>query len=436
MTSNTLPVLKVALLGCGVVGTSVAKALTERGDDYAQRVGARLEVIGAAVRDTSKDRSESGLAPEQFTTDAKDLVTKADIVVELMGGQEPAKSLMALALRNGASVISANKALLGEDGPYLYELASEAGVDLSYEAAVAGAIPLIRPLRESLAGDQVTKVLGIVNGTTNFILDKMERTGANLQDVLAEAQELGYAEADPTADVEGYDAQAKAAILASLAFHTRVRTSDVSVEGIMNVTADDIKAAHHTGHIIKLLATAEKLTDEAGNEGINARVHPVLVPRAHPLATVHEAFNAVFVQSELAGELMFYGQGAGGDPTASAVLGDLVEAARHRLAGGRIAGESAYSDVNILPLSGTTTRYVLRVLVIDKPGVLSHVTSAFGDNGVSIQSMQQSTSSDDLAELTFMTHQAKGSALDATVETIKNLPDVHSVESVLRVEGD
>ena len=435
--------LKLALLGSGVVGTSVAGELTKNAADFEARIGAPIEIIGVAVRDTSKDRSETGLPAEVFTTEAAPLVEQADIVVELMGGDEPAKSLITAALENGASVISANKALLGEAGPELYQLATERGVDLSYEAAVAGAIPLIRPLRESLAGDEVTKVLGIVNGTTNFVLDKMDRTGADLQEVLAEAQELGYAEADPTADVEGHDAQAKAALLASLAFHTRVRTSDVHCEGIMGVTAEDIKAARRAGCVIKLLAIAEKVARPQGGDGkddvgVNVRVHPVLLSRSHPLASVREAFNAVFVQTKLAGELMFYGRGAGGDPTASAVLGDIVQAARHRVTGGRGPGESAYKNLPILPIDDSLTRYVVRVEVADEPGVLGRVTSAFGEHGVSIESMRQGVrrSDDGLASLTFMTHQAPESALAATVETIKKLADVDCVSSVLRAEGN
>lgn len=439
MTMRNEPI-RVVLLGTGVVGTAVAREITRNAADFEARIGAPVEIVGALVRDTSKDRSETGLAAETFTTDAEGLVERADVVVELMGGIEPARSLITKALQNGASVVTANKALLGEAGPELYQLATDNGVDLSYEAAVAGAIPLIRPLRESLAGDEVTKVLGIVNGTTNFILDKMDRTGADLQDVLAEAQRLGYAEADPTADVEGHDAQAKAAILASLAFHTRVRTSDVHCEGITSVTAQDIVAARRAGCVIKLLAIAEKVDRAAadGGPGVSVRVHPVLLARSHPLATVREAFNAVFVRTKLAGELMFYGRGAGGDPTASAVLGDIVQAARHRVTGGRGPGESAYAHLPILPIEDSVTRFVVRVDVADEPGVLGRVTSAFGAHGVSIESMRQGVrrSDDGLASLTFMTHEAAESALAATVETITKLPDVASVTSVLRAEGN
>lgn len=434
MSEQNAQTLKVALLGCGVVGSSVARRLTDAADDFVARVGRQLEITAVVVRDTSKDRSETGLPAQIFTTDAEAAIKGADLVIELMGGIEPAKSLIEQALNSGASVVTANKALLGLHGPELYEIAAANGVDLYYEAAVAGAIPLIRPLQESLAGDEVTKVLGIVNGTTNFILDKMDRTGAQLEDVLAEAQALGYAEADPTADVEGHDAQAKAAILASLAFHTRVRTSDVHCEGIMNVTADDIKAARKAGGVIKLLAIAEKVDD---TDGINVRVHPTLLPRSHPLASVREAFNAVFVESKLAGELMFYGRGAGGDPTASAVLGDVVQAARHRVVGGFGPAESAYADLPILPIGETTTSYVIRMDVVDEPGVLAAVTTVFGDHNVSIESMRQGVrrSEDGLATLTVMTHDASESALAATVSTLNELAQVSTVTSVLRAEG-
>lgn len=424
--------LKVALLGCGVVGSAVARQLTDDAEDLAARIGAPLELVGVAVRDTAKPRPESGVAPELFTTDAESLVTKADLVVELMGGLEPARSLLLRAIEHGAGVVTANKALLGADGPSLYAAADDRGVDLSFEASVAGAIPLLRPLRESLAGDDVHRVMGIVNGTTNFILDKMDRTGAALEDVLAEAQRLGYAEADPTADVEGYDAQAKAAILASLAFHTRVSTDDVHCEGIMGVTAEDIRDARKIGLVIKLLAICERTPG-----GVSARVHPTLVPRSHPLASVHDAFNAVFLDTALAGELMFYGKGAGADPTASAVLGDLVQAARHRIDGGHGPRESAYADLPILPIACTKTSYFIRLDVLDRPGVLARVANAFGAHDVSIESMRQGVrrSEDGMAILQLVTHQATDAALAATVEGLRALDDVHEVSSVLRVEG-
>ena len=325
--------LKVALLGCGNVGAQVARILIEDADALAARTGARLELSGIAVRNVNSKRDVE-LPQELFTTDAETLVKDADLVIELMGGIEPARTLILSALSNGACVVTGNKALLAQDGPTLYEAADKAGVQLSYEAAVAGAIPILRPIRDSLSGDRITRVLGIVNGTTNFILDQMDSTGAQFADALAEAQRLGYAEADPTADVEGHDAAAKAAILASLSFHTRFALDNVHCEGITSVSAADIAAAKDAGFVIKLLAIAEKLADADGNDGVSVRVHPTLLPREHPLAAVRGAFNAVFIEAENAGELMFYGQGAGGTPTASAVLGDLVSAARRLVLGG------------------------------------------------------------------------------------------------------
>ncbi|WP_409201260.1 homoserine dehydrogenase [Luteipulveratus flavus] len=429
--------VRVALLGCGTVGTSVARRLVEHADELAARVGRPLEIVGVAVRDPARPRPDSGLDPALFTTDAEGLVTRADVVIELMGGIEPARGLLLRAMEHGASVVTANKALLGEDGPRLYESAARHGVDLYYEASVAGAIPLLRPLQMSLAGDSVERVMGIVNGTTNFVLDKMDRSNEDLDTVLAEAQALGYAEADPTADVEGYDARAKAAILASLAFHTRVAAPDVSCEGIMSVTAEDIRAARKMGCVVKLLAICARVRDDRGEESLSVRVHPTLVPRSHPLASVHEAFNAVFIETALAGELMFYGQGAGGDPTASAVLGDLVQAARHKVTGSRGPGESAYADLPILPLAQVETRYAIRVDVLDRTGVLAHVASAFAEHGVSIESMRQGVrrSGDGLASITIATHAATDAALARTVDRLRLLDDVSAVTSVLRMEG-
>lgn len=427
--------LRVALLGCGTVGTSVARRLIDHPEEYAQRIGRPIDLVGIAVRDVSKARP--GIDPALLTTDAERLVTEADLVVELIGGLEPARALLLGAIRSGASVVTANKQLLGADGPSLYEAAYAAGVDLQYEAAVAAAIPLIRPMRESLAGDHVRRVMGIVNGTTNFILDKMTRTGADLDEVLTEAQELGYAEADPTADVGGFDAQAKAAILASLAFHTRVATDDVSCEGITQVTADDIRAVRKMGCVLKLLAICERIEHPSGKTSVSARVHPTIVPRSHPLASVHDAFNAVFVETQLAGDLMFYGQGAGGDPTASAVLGDLVQVARHRVTGGRGPGESSYAALPILPLGEVRTRYAIRVDVDDEPGVLALVATVFGDAGISIESMLQGArrSEDGLAPLTIATHEATEAQLAETVERLRGVDAVGDVSSVLRMEG-
>ncbi|MBC7291846.1 MAG: homoserine dehydrogenase, partial [Actinotalea sp.] len=358
--------VRVALLGCGVVGTEVARLLLTDGEELAARVGAPLELVGIAVRDVAAPR-DPVVDRALLTDDAEGLVRRADVVVEVMGGIEPTRSLLLGAMASGASVVTANKALLGRDGPTLYGAADEAGVDLYLEAAVAGAIPLVRPLRESLVGDRVTRVLGIVNGTTNYVLDQMTTHGLQLADALGQAQELGYAEADPTADVEGHDAAAKAAILASLAFHTRVSVDDVHCAGIMGVTADDVALAAETGHVVKLLAIAER----SGADGVVVRVHPALVPLGHPLASVRGAYNAVFVEAEAAGELMFYGRGAGGAPTASAVLGDLVTVARHRVLGGKGPVESRHAALRTLGVGEAVTRYQVQVRVDDRPGVLA-----------------------------------------------------------------
>jgi homoserine dehydrogenase len=422
--------LKVAVLGCGSVGSQVVRLLKEQSGDLAARVGAPVELVGVAVRRLDAQR-EVEVPDGLLTTDAEGLVARddVDLVIEVIGGIEPARTLVLSALENGASVVTANKALLAEDGPTLYEAAEKAGRDLYFEAAVAGAIPIIRPLRESLAGDSVTRVLGIVNGTTNFILDRMDSSGAGFAEALEEAQELGYAEADPTADVEGFDSAAKAAILASLAFHSRVTASDVHREGISEVTAADMQSAKDMGSVVKLLAICELKGDS-----VAVRVHPAMIPRSHPLASVHEAFNAVFVESEAAGQLMFYGPGAGGAPTASAVLGDVVTVARNVLAGKRGAGESAYADRAVRPMGETLTRYHVAIDVDDKAGVLAAVALAFAEHGVSIQTVRQEGRDDD-AQLVVVSHTATDAQLAATVEHLHRLDVVREVTSVMRVEG-
>lgn len=423
--------IRVALLGCGVVGSSVATMLTKHADDLAARVGAPLELVGIAVRRPGRDRSDVPVDPALFTADAAELVTRADIVIEVIGGIDPARDLILSAMGHGASVVTANKALLAEDGPTLYAAADSAGVDLYYEAAVAGAIPILRPIRESLAGDEVHRVMGIVNGTTNFVLDQMDTTGAGFAEVVAQAQALGYAEADPTADVDGFDAAAKAAILASLAFHTRVRGADVFREGITEVSAADIQAAKDMDCVVKLLAICERTPD-----GVGVRVHPAMIPRSHPLGAVRDAYNAVFVEASAAGELMFYGKGAGGDPTASAVLGDVVAVARHRVAGGRGPGESAYADLPILPMGQAATRYHISLDVADRPGVLAQVAGAFADQEVSIETVRQRIDPESgKANLIVVTHRAAEAALSATVDALAGLPVVDEVVSVMRVEG-
>ena len=423
--------LRVALLGGGTVGAEVARLLTEQSADLQARIGAALELVGVAVRDSGKPRP--GIPAELITTDASALLAKdIDIVVEVMGGLEPARTLILEAMSKGASVITANKALLAADGATLHQAAAEHGVDLYFEASVAGAIPLLRPLSESLAGDQVRRVLGIVNGTTNFILTKMDEQGADYAQVLAEAQALGYAEADPTADVGGHDAAAKAAILASLAFHTRVTIDDVHVEGITAVTSNDVKAAQDMGFVIKLLAVAEQLPDD---HGVVVRVHPAMVPRTHPLASVREAFNAVFVEADAAGQIMFYGRGAGGAPTASAVVGDIVAAARNKVAGATRPAESTYADLPVRGVGEANTRYYINIQVADQPGVLAKIAQVFADNNVSIQVVRQDGQGED-AGLVVRTHRATDKELAATVEALKKMSAVRSVLGVMRVEGE
>lgn len=422
----------IALLGGGTVGTSVVDLVREHADDLAERVGAQLRITSVAVRDLSRPRP--GISDDLLSDDPMAVATSgADIVVEVMGGIEPARSCILAAMEAGSSVVTANKALLAEDGASLHEAAQRYGVDLYFEASVAGAIPLLRPLRESLTGDRVRKVMGIVNGTTNFMLTKMDEEGVAYTDVFDEANELGYLESDPSLDVDGHDAAAKAAILAELAFHTRVTLSDVYVEGISEVTADDMTAAKDMGFVIKLLAIAELIDGES--PGVIVRVHPTMLPRAHPLAAVRESFNAVFVEADAAGQLMFYGRGAGGHPTASAVLGDVVAAARNRLSGSRGPGESTYTQLPVLPIGQAQTEYYVNLDVADKPGVLASVATAFADNGVSIQVVHQEGHGDD-AGLVVRTHRASDAALRATVDQLRGLDTVRRVVGVMRVEGE
>ncbi|MEP6478974.1 MAG: homoserine dehydrogenase [Rhodoglobus sp.] len=431
--------LKVAILGGGSVGAQVASLLIEHGDELAARAGAGLEVVGVAVRDLNAARS-ADIPKHLLTTDAESLILGADIVVELIGGIEPARTWILQALNSGADVITANKALLATHGPELFELAGQVGAQLYYEAAVGGAIPIIRPLRDSLAGDRVKRILGIVNGTTNYILDRMDTRGDSLEEALAAATELGYAEADPTADVEGYDAAQKAAILASLAFHTTVPLEAVHREGMTSVTLDQVVAARKAGYVVKLLAICERVVDEHGVDGVSVRVHPALIPRDHPLAAVHGANNAVFVEAEAAGSLMFYGAGAGGVQTASAVLGDVVSAARRHVAGGPGVAESTHSDLPVLPIASVVTRYQITLSVVDEPGVLAAIATVFADQGVSVEAVSQSVRDghDDnspTATLVIVTHKATESSLARTVDALKLSAVVSSLVSVLRVEG-
>lgn len=418
------------MLGCGIVGSSVARLLQEDSGDFAARSGANLKLVKVAVKNLSTKRDF--VSSSILTDDPASVVSdpSIDIVIEVMGGIEPARELILSAIKNGKSIITANKALLALHGAELFEAADKNKVDLYYEAAVGGAIPILRPMRESIVGDHVHRVMGIVNGTTNYILTKMDEEGSAFADVLKEAQSLGFAEADPTADIEGHDAAAKAAILAGLAFHSRVTSNDVYCEGISKISARDVEVARDMDHVIKLLAIAE-LTS---NNQVSVRVHPTLISRQHPLASVRNAFNAVFVEAESAGELMFYGRGAGGAPTASAILGDLIAIARNKTRGGEGHGESDYADLAIAPIDDVMSRYLIRLDVADKPGVLATVAQLFASHTVSIETVRQSGRGDS-AELIVATHSAPEASLKKTVTALAKSDVVKSVESVLRIEG-
>lgn len=418
------------MLGCGVVGSSVARLLQEDSGDFAARSGANLKLVKVAVKNLSTKRDF--VSSSILTDDPASVVSdpSIDIVIEVMGGIEPARELILSAIKNGKSIITANKALLALHGAELFEAADKNKVDLYYEAAVGGAIPILRPMRESIVGDHVHRVMGIVNGTTNYILTKMDEESSAFADVLKEAQSLGFAEADPTADIEGHDAAAKAAILAGLAFHSRVTSNDVYCEGISKISARDVEVARDMDHVIKLLAIAE-LTS---NNQVSVRVHPTLISRQHPLASVRNAFNAVFVEAESAGELMFYGRGAGGAPTASAILGDLIAIARNKTRGGEGHGESDYADLAIAPIDDVMSRYLIRLDVADKPGVLATVAQLFASHTVSIETVRQSGRGDS-AELIVATHSAPEASLKKTVTALAKSDVVKSVESVLRIEG-
>jgi homoserine dehydrogenase len=430
-TSGGRAPLRVGLVGAGTVGAEVARLLRDNAEGLAARIGAPVTLAGVAVRDLG--RAREGIDPALLTDDAEALVSRGDldIVVEVMGGIEPARSLILSAMEHGASVVTANKALLAEDGATLFAAAEKHGVDLYYRPRSPARSAAAAAAR-NLAGDNVRRVLGIVNGTTNFILTKMDEQGADYDEVLAEAQALGYAEADPTADVEGYDAAAKAAILASLAFHSRVSLDDVHREGISDVSAADVAAARDMGFVVKLLAVAELAPDE---QGITVRVHPAMVPRTHPLASVREAFNAVFVEADAAGQVMFYGRGAGGAPTASAVLGDVVAAARNKVAGSRGPGESSYAALEVRPVSEALTRYYVHLQVADRPGVLATIAQTFADHGVSIQVVRQDGAGDD-ASLLVRTHDAGDGDLSATLEQLRGMDAVRRVVGSMRVEGE
>ena len=425
--------VNIGLLGCGTVGTSLLELIHEQREVIAQRTGLVIDVAMVSVRDVSKSRT-APIDPTLFTDDPKQVVESADVdvVVEVMGGIDPSRELISKALELGKPVVTANKELLAAHGEELYALADQSGVDLLFEAAVAGGIPIIRPLRESLAGEPITRVMGIVNGTTNFILTKMTEEGMSFADALEEAQKLGYAESDPTADVGGHDAAAKAAIIASLAFGGRVNSDDVYVEGITEITPEDIEFAHRLGHCIKLLAIVEK-QESNGAESLCVRVHPSMVPLTHPLANVQESFNAIFVEGDSVGELMFYGRGAGGPPTASAVLGDLIDASCN-IKRSSAASIGDFTSINISPIADLETQYFFEVEVEDQPGVLAQVAAVLGEQNVSIQSMEQEGLESE-ARLIFITHKALESSFQAAIGALDKLKIVRNIGTVLRVIG-
>ncbi len=432
--------LRIALLGAGSVGSQVAKLILENKAELAARVGAELELAGVFVRDKKASRDYE-IPAELLTTDSDSLILGADIVIEVMGGIEPARTLILQALNSGSDVITANKALLANHGTELFDAAEQVGAQLYFEAAVAGAIPIIRPLRESLAGDKVKRIMGIVNGSTNFILDRMDSAGLTLEQAMAEATNLGYLEADPALDVEGYDAAQKAAILASLAFHTEVPLEKVYREGITKITREQMAAAKRDGYVIKLLAICEAIpADELGGEaGISVRVYPAMVPLEHPLASVRGSFNAVFVEAEAAGSLMFYGAGAGGIQTASAVMGDLVSAAKRHVAGGPGLADSVHADLEVLSISRVKTRYQITLEVSDQPGVLAQIANVFAKHNVSIETVEQSAKmieAETVAWLEIGTHQASDKDLAAVVAELSSSESVERITSVIRVEGE
>jgi homoserine dehydrogenase len=424
---NASPV-RVGLLGCGNVGGALCELIAAEGAAVAQRTGVHLQVVRVAVRDVGKPRP--GIGAGLLTADAASVITDptVDVVVEVMGGIEPARSLIIDALKAGKPVVTANKELMASAGTDLFAAASGAGVDLLFEASVGGGIPLIRPLRESLAGESIQRVMGIVNGTTNYILTRMTEAGARYDEALAEAQSLGYAEADPTADVEGFDAAAKAAILASIAFGAGVVATDVYREGISTVTAADIAFADRMGYVVKLLAVAELI--DAGPT-VAVRVHPAMLPKTHPLASVRDSFNAVFIEGAAVGELMLYGRGAGGMPTASAVLGDLIDAA-HNLRSGGAGRAPLLGHARIWPMDELRSQYYLNIEVADRPGVLATVAGVFGAHGVSIRSMEQEGLGDE-ARLVFITHTARERDVQATLAALRELDAVDRVGNLLRV---
>jgi homoserine dehydrogenase len=430
MGRNGEGLVRVGILGCGNVGTALVRLLDANADLIMRRSGVRIEVARVVVQNLTKERAIT-FAPGVLTNDGEAVVAdpEVDVIVEMIGGVEPARSLITSALKAGKPVVTANKELIANFGAELFEVAATAGVDLLFEASVAGGIPLIRPLRESLVGERIRRVTGIVNGTTNYVLTRMTEERCSFAEAVAEAQELGYAEPDPTADIDGFDAASKAAIIASIAFGARVVAGDVSREGIRHVTADDIGAAEELGYVVKLLAVAEE-----SDGAVSARVHPAMVPVGHPLASVRGSYNAVFIEGEAVGQLMLLGRGAGGGPTSSALLGDLIDAAKNLHSGARGATIGVLERRTIRPIDETSSQFYVSLDAADRPGVLAAISGVFGTHGVSIQSMQQKGQGDD-ARLIFVTHAACEADMAATIREVRELDVVERVGSVMRVVG-
>jgi homoserine dehydrogenase len=430
MGRNGDGLVRVGILGCGNVGTALVRLLDANADLITRRSGVRIEVARVVVQNLTKDRAIT-FAPGVLTNDGEAVVSDpaVDVIVEMIGGVEPARSLITNALKAGKPVVTANKELIANFGAELFEVAATAGVDLLFEASVAGGIPLIRPLRESLVGERIRRVTGIVNGTTNYVLTRMTEEHCSFAEAVAEAQELGYAEPDPTADIDGFDAASKAAIIASIAFGARIVAGDVSREGIREVSADDILAAEELGYVVKLLAVTEE-----SDGAVSARVHPAMVPTGHPLASVSGSYNAVFIEGEAVGQLMLLGRGAGGGPTSSALLGDLIDAAKNLHSGARGATIGVLERRTIRPIDETSSQFYVSLDAADRPGVLAAISGVFGTHGVSIQSMQQKGQGDD-ARLIFVTHLAREADMAATIREVRDLDVVERVGSVMRVVG-
>ena len=425
-------IIKIGLLGFGTVGTGVVRILHDNASLIKQRSGTSIQIKKILVRDLQKARQFS--VDAEITTDPQSVIRDPEIsiVVELMGGEEPARTLMLEALTNGKHVVTANKDVMAKFGRELFAAAEKNGVNLLFEASVGGGIPIIRPLKRCLAANRIFEVMGIVNGTTNYMLDKMTTEGVDFASVLAEAQEKGYAEADPTADVGGWDAARKIAILASIAFGTRVSLQDVSVEGITRIEPEDIDYGRELGYVVKLLAIAQDT-----EKGVNARVHPAFIPLTHPLSSVRDVFNAIFIRGDAVGETMFYGRGAGSLPTASAVCADIMEAARdiYYDSSSRILC-TCFEEKRISPISETESPYYIRLLAEDQPGVMAAITGAFGAQMVSLNSVIQKRRVGSRAEIVLITHKVNDADLQLAVQALSCLPVVHKVSTVIRVVGN